>query len=237
MKNNIIAYLFVLFAITSISGCQKKTENPAVVPKSENLLGTIKDYTGLDGCGYVIELDNGEVLEPVIVVDTSFQFIDGKKVALVYTEIDALASICMVGKIVRIDWIAYLNCEEIYQDFNSLSDFVDDGIMVDSVFIKEDCIYLNLEYEGGCGLIYGGVRLCAYILALVQAERSSSATSEIQLRLFHNKNDDTCEALIKEQVQFDLMGIQLDLTNELKIVFTATLGDSLYYIEELIYSY
>jgi hypothetical protein len=230
MKNNIIAYLFVLFAITSISGCQKKTENPAVVPKSENLLGTIKDYTGLDGCGYVIELDNGEVLEPVIVVDTSFQFIDGKKVALVYTEIDALASICMVGKIVRIDWIAYLNCEEIYQDFNSLSDFVDDGIMVDSVFIKEDCIYLNLEYEGGCAQH-------AYILALVQAERSSSATSEIQLRLFHNKNDDTCEALIKEQVQFDLMGIQLDLTNELKIVFTATLGDSLYYIEELIYSY
>jgi hypothetical protein len=114
--------------------------------------------------------------------------------------------------------------------FVSLSDFVDDGIMVDSVFIKEDCIYLNLEYEGGCAQH-------AYILALVQAERSSSATSEIQLRLFHNKNDDTCEALIKEQVQFDLMGIQLDLTNELKIVFTATLGDSLYYIEELIYSY
>ena len=65
------------------------------------LKGTVKDYTGMDGCGYVIELDNGSKLEPVK-VDNTFTFADKQRVALSYKELKDLASICMVGKMAEI---------------------------------------------------------------------------------------------------------------------------------------
>lgn len=68
-----------------------------------SLYGTVVDYTGLDGCGLVIQLDNGELLEPLQIVP-EFTIKDGQRVILSYTEIPS-ASICMVGKVVRIDCI------------------------------------------------------------------------------------------------------------------------------------
>jgi PKD repeat protein len=68
-----------------------------------SLYGTVVDYTGLDGCGLLIQLDNGEMLEPVQIVP-EFKLKGGQRVMLSYTELPA-ASICMVGKTVRIDCI------------------------------------------------------------------------------------------------------------------------------------
>lgn len=63
---------------------------------------TIEDYTGLDGCGLVIKLQNGTVLEPVNLNDFSITPTDGMKVWVKYHEISG-GSICMVGPIVEID--------------------------------------------------------------------------------------------------------------------------------------
>ncbi len=69
-----------------------------------NLTGTVKDYTGLDGCGYLIELDNGTRLEPVIVHD-SIKFYDNQRVKLSYIERKDMASICMAGIMAEITCI------------------------------------------------------------------------------------------------------------------------------------
>lgn len=66
---------------------------------------TIVDYTGLDGCGLVIQLQNGTVLEPVNLNDFNMTPTDGMKVWVKYHEI-AGGSICMVGQIVEIDCLA-----------------------------------------------------------------------------------------------------------------------------------
>ncbi|UCH13395.1 MAG: PKD domain-containing protein, partial [Bacteroidales bacterium] len=60
------------------------------------LTGTVKDYTGLDGCGYLIELDNGKILNPVI-VDTPFVFRDNQRVRLSYLEVTGMVTACMKG--------------------------------------------------------------------------------------------------------------------------------------------
>ena len=70
--------------------------------------GTVKDYTGLDGCGLVIVLDMGIVLEPVEIVP-DFALYDGQRVILGYTELKDRASICMTGQIVRIDCITEIS--------------------------------------------------------------------------------------------------------------------------------
>jgi hypothetical protein len=66
---------------------------------------TIEDYTGLDGCGLVIKLQNGEVLEPVNLNDFNITPTDGMKVWVKYHEV-AMMSICMVGPTVEIDCLS-----------------------------------------------------------------------------------------------------------------------------------
>jgi hypothetical protein len=68
------------------------------------ITGTVKDYTGLDGCGLLIGLDDGELLEPAEMVP-NFELKAGQRVKLSYTELTDRASICMAGKIVRVTCI------------------------------------------------------------------------------------------------------------------------------------
>jgi PKD repeat protein len=76
-----------------------------------SLTGTVKDYTGLDGCGLMIVLDDGEVLEPAEVIP-NFVLKEGQRVRLSYTELTDMAGTCMKGKMVKINCI-----EEISADY------------------------------------------------------------------------------------------------------------------------
>jgi hypothetical protein len=78
---------------------------------------TVRDLTGLDGCGFVFELENGSRLEPVRLIRCGtpdakiekdplddFLLYDGQPVTIAYEEMEA-ASICGTGKTVRITCI------------------------------------------------------------------------------------------------------------------------------------
>ncbi len=73
-------------------------------PGECNLTGIVRDYTGLDGCKYLIELDDGTRLEPIL-KDTGFYFRDNQRVRLSYIERPDLMSICMAGIIAEITCI------------------------------------------------------------------------------------------------------------------------------------
>lgn len=90
-------------------------------------LATVRDLTGLDGCGFVFELADGTRLEPMRLMFCGtpplpkevtedplydFQFVDGKQVRIGYEEINDAASICMAGKIVRITCVEELHSIE-----------------------------------------------------------------------------------------------------------------------------
>ena len=73
-------------------------------------VATVKDLSGLDGCGFVLELENGSRLIPqkltyVQAPDPNqdpgyyFNFVDGQKVCFDYRETDG-ADACMAGKLV-----------------------------------------------------------------------------------------------------------------------------------------
>jgi PKD repeat protein len=80
--------------------------------------GTVKDYTGLDGCGLIIKLDNGIVLEPVE-IKQNFSLYDGQRVRLSYTELNNRASICMMGIIARINCISEIpdSCSAVFNHY------------------------------------------------------------------------------------------------------------------------
>lgn len=62
----------------------------------------LKNYTGLDGCSWVIELNNGKKLEPINLNEFVSRPVDGKRIYVEYVVEPGMGSICMVGEIVRI---------------------------------------------------------------------------------------------------------------------------------------
>jgi hypothetical protein len=174
-----------------------------------NQFGTVYDYTGLDGCGFVIKTDDGETLEVVEVVP-NFVLKDNQRVKFSYTDLQ-LASICMVGKTVRIDCIMEAGCTPVIQDiFNR--EFEDDPVYASEVFIDGDCLEIKVSYSGGCedhefNLIENVLRC---------------ATPPIDLRkhlwLSHDSKGDMCEALITETLSYDLSTLQDPTKNSVDIV-------------------
>jgi len=59
---------------------------------------TMKDLTGLDGCGFVLELEDGIRLEPTNLGTFDFQPKDGQKLRVTYDTVDEYYTTCMVGQ-------------------------------------------------------------------------------------------------------------------------------------------
>lgn len=112
-------------AITLLLACLLiiSCANEEIIPEENDLKqcstpATIRDYTGLDGCGYALELNDGTILESVSLVvcspppqsimtldDPLFNYrIDGLKVLIDYENYTG-GSVCMVGELVRITCI------------------------------------------------------------------------------------------------------------------------------------
>lgn len=85
----------ILLLIPMVVGCAKSTSCTAAIQ------GQIKNYTGLDGCGWVIEA-KGKTFEPVNLNDFDPKFLENnKKVWFTYQSF-AAGSICMVGETIQI---------------------------------------------------------------------------------------------------------------------------------------
>jgi hypothetical protein len=91
MKNLLIILLFIGF----VSSCSTDDVcNGSVHVKMRN-------KTGLDGCGWVLQLNDNTYLEAQNLNEFEIEFVEGKDLHVKYEEIEG-GSICMVGKIVKI---------------------------------------------------------------------------------------------------------------------------------------
>lgn len=92
---SIVIFLAILF----IFSCQKEE----VIPAKGYEDVTLKNLTGLDGCGFVFAINNkNKSLEPINLGDFSNSYKDGDKFWLKYKIASGQASICMVGDIITI---------------------------------------------------------------------------------------------------------------------------------------
>ena len=90
---------FLSFLLLLFVSCN----NDRACPGSEK--GIMHNYTGLDGCGWVIEI-NGSIYEPTNINDFNANFlVEGKQVNVIYEEKQA-ASICMVGQTITISCLS-----------------------------------------------------------------------------------------------------------------------------------
>ena len=98
-------YLFFFLILGVMSACTN-TDDPAT-PECD-IEGTVKDYTGLDGCGLLIDLKDGSRLEPVE-IEGDFKLKAGQKILFSYEVLTDQASTCQAGDIVRVTCIRETN--------------------------------------------------------------------------------------------------------------------------------
>lgn len=104
MKRAILILNIVLIFTT----CKKKNNSvSSELPTTSFVAGVLKDKTGFDGCGWVIELYSvdqfgNKFLEPINLKSFNIPLIDGLLVNFVYTPKTDIASVCMLGAIVEL---------------------------------------------------------------------------------------------------------------------------------------
>ncbi|TAL77674.1 MAG: hypothetical protein EPN88_02450 [Bacteroidetes bacterium] len=92
---SIVIFLIILF----IFSCQKEE----LIPSKGYEDVTLKNLTGLDGCGFVFATNNkSKSLEPINLGDFLTNYKDGDKFWLKYKIAEGQRSICMVGDIITI---------------------------------------------------------------------------------------------------------------------------------------
>ncbi len=95
MKHVMIFQAVIFVSLMIFSGCAHDPLDP------EHDTAYLRDFNGLDGCGWVLELNNGNYLEPQNLSDFSVDLVDGNEVRIEY-QLTNNASVCMTGVVVEL---------------------------------------------------------------------------------------------------------------------------------------
>jgi hypothetical protein len=90
--------LFSISLLLIFLACKTNKEANNISTENCKTIGTVKDFTGLDGCSLMIVLENGDKLLPASIQDESFVLRDGQRIKLDYKEIEDAMSVCMAEK-------------------------------------------------------------------------------------------------------------------------------------------
>lgn len=172
--------------------------------------GEIVDYTGLDACGFMVELEDGKKLEPKS-WPADFTPADGMRVELNYREITSVGSICMAGTIAE---ILCIRPQQPCQPLDSLVIFptkgFNDDIRIKKAEIKGDCLYIQYSHAGGC-------EKHQYRLSPEPVFCGTPPVESIPLRFMHEANGDQCQALINGEISYDISSLQYPGQSEIEL--------------------
>lgn len=202
-------FLFAIFAIF-ITACQNNDEEIKIEE-----IGMVVDYAGAGNCGFIIELENGNRIQPLYYPE-GFTFSQGQRVHVEYVELLNIVPSCDRGMPAEIVFVEELNCAP-YIDlyFSNYDSLARDPIYLHEAFVDGDCLQIKLSYSGGC-------KEHTIDLALMHPWTASSSTVPT-FEIRHNANGDMCEAFFTRELRYDL--IPLKMEGFKKFVLTAKLAD------------
>ena len=95
MKVSRLVIIVISLSVFSCKTIEKSTCENAVPAQLVNL-------HGLDGCGWAIQLESGQKLEPLNLKEFNIEKKENKKVWITYENAVGYASICMIGPMIKI---------------------------------------------------------------------------------------------------------------------------------------
>ena len=97
MKHNKGFLIVALFLSCFVFSCKTKYETVC-----ENSVPAKLIYKQIDGCSWLVQLDDGTILEPLNLKEFDIEKKDNKKIWITYEDTEGYVSICMMGPIIRI---------------------------------------------------------------------------------------------------------------------------------------
>jgi hypothetical protein len=208
-----VIYLFA-FIILLLAACEKEE-----IKHFET--GTIVDYAGSGSCGIIIELDNGDRIQPLYYPD-GFIFSSGQRVLVEYSILPNIIPTCDRGLASNISYIEELSCTP-YVDlyFSNYDSLGRDPVIIQEIFVDGNCLQIKLSYSGGCK---------THTIDLARMHQWFSGSPSIPVfEIRHNANNDMCEALFTRELRFDLSNLRDEKIT--KFVVTAKLNGGEVYNE------
>ncbi len=208
--------LFVLLSLffVVLSACQDDIE-----PILQQEAGTVVDYAGAGNCGFIIELDNGNRIQPLF-YPKEFTFTNGQRVLVEYAELENVINGCDRGVACEIKYAEELSCTP-YVDlyFENYDSLARDPVYLHEAYVDGNCLYFRLSYSGGCQ---------EHTIDLARMHPwTASSTTIPTFEIRHNSNDDLCEAYFTKEFRYDLTPLLLEGKKE--FVLTAKLvNDEIY---------
>lgn len=207
----LITMLFLVAVF--FTGCQQDEE----ITFQET--GLVVDYAGAGNCGYVIELDNGNRIQPLYYPD-GFVFAHGQRVLVEYVELPNVIPTCDRGTACDIKYIEELSCAsfvDLY--FSNYDSLARDPVFLHEAFVDGDCLQIKLSYSGGCQ---------EHTIDLARMHPwYASSTNIPTFEIRHNANGDLCEAYFTKELRYNLTPLKLEGKTE--FVLTAKLADGKVY--------
>lgn len=219
MKRTIFLLAFVAALFTS---CMEDEET---VIRQET--GVIVDFAGAENCRFVIELQNGQRIQPTYYPD-EFNFAQGQRVFVEYIELPDVISTCDKGAASEIVYIEELNCQP-YIDLNphNYDSLAQDPVFIHDAFIDDNCLEVKLSYSGGCR---------DHTIDMARINRNNAGNSDIPtFEIRHDANGDLCEASFTKEIRFDLTPLKMEGKKEFALSAKLTNGEIYNEIFELNY--
>lgn len=175
--------------------------------------GIVVDYAGAGDCSFVIELDNGNRIQPMY-YPKDYSFMHGQRVLVEYIELDNVINGCDRGIACDIKYVEELACAP-YVDlyFENYDSLARDPVYLHEAFVDGNCLYIKLSYSGGC-------KEHTIDLARMHPWTASSSTIPT-FEIRHNANNDLCKAYFTKEFRFDLS--ELKKQGKKEFVLTAKL--------------
>lgn len=212
-------FILIVLSIFILAACQK--EEALTFQET----GTVMDYAGAGNCGIVIELDNGNKIQPLYYPD-GFIFSNGQRVLVEYTELPNVVPPCDRGAASDIKYVEELSCAP-YVDlyFNNYDSLARDPVFIHDAFVDGDCLQIKLSYSGGCQ---------EHTIDLARMHPwTASSTTIPTFEIRHNANDDLCLAYFTKELRYDLTPLKLEGKKEFVLTAKLTNGEMYNKIFEL----
>lgn len=221
-----LALLAIIVLVLLAVSCSEKKNNDI---QTKTATGIIKDYSDIDGCSYIIELENGEKINPIIINNSNIELHDGDNVEITYEIIDSIADVCMAGQTAIVTFHNMNDCDEIILEPVFYYDTIPrDTFAINYAKIVDDCIEINVSYSGGC-------EEHNFYLTKIEPWCGTPPIPPTMLQLWHNANGDMCEAYLTNSVFFDLTSIQYADSSSMEIILLTNLNDN--YSQQFTYNY
>ncbi len=220
MNRFIYKIAIVILLFLHVAGCDKN--NNIILPAGDREYGIIRDYSHLDGCALVIELESGDIVVPIN-LDTTLILYDGQEVYVSFKKRTDLANTCMVGTVVEIEKLHFTDCLPIIIPISAY-DWLDDSLPTDPFAIQDadiinDCLQVIVNYGGGCEV---------HTFIMTYSYLPHFCAFEGELLLAHNANGDLCEAWITDTLSFDLTSLQQQDADNIRVMLRQNVDGSDY---------